>query len=184
MTQKKMEVGDLPLNEKLRYFRERENLSRKELAKITNISESSIEKYELGIRKPKIASLELLAHALNTEVFILIGPSYWSNEEQMAWKIEANKNTAYFKFLRNSGFDIINDYDPFMTKSKNNEIAESLIKAVQENNVNAFSYFVITKNNKTFYLTNDSFYELQEDVLNYIYTALDKYDFRNNKDPD
>lgn len=50
--------------EKIKYFRTLNNMTQKELGKITGIGEATIRKYELGIRNPKAEQLKKIADAL------------------------------------------------------------------------------------------------------------------------
>lgn len=61
------------LQERLKQLREERNLSKIEIAKCLNISQSTYGKYELGKRKPDIDTLERLAVFFNVSIDYLLG---------------------------------------------------------------------------------------------------------------
>jgi transcriptional regulator with XRE-family HTH domain len=61
------------LQERLKQLREERNLSKIEIAKCLNISQSAYGKYELGKRKPDIDTLDRLAVFFNVSTDYLLG---------------------------------------------------------------------------------------------------------------
>ena len=63
--------------------RKQKGYSRKKLAQLSGVSQSSIKCYETGVRNPKIESLRKLAFCLNVSVDYLAGMSDvpWGNEK-------------------------------------------------------------------------------------------------------
>lgn len=58
------ELAHMAFKDKLKFIRIRKNISRKDLSKKSGISESAIQKYELGIRLPKIDTIKKIAVSL------------------------------------------------------------------------------------------------------------------------
>lgn len=54
--------------EKIRYFRQMQDISLEVLAERTGIHEETIKKYELGYRNPKLKQIKRLAEGLNVSV--------------------------------------------------------------------------------------------------------------------
>jgi transcriptional regulator with XRE-family HTH domain len=68
--------GDtMTVGEKIRIFRLEKNLTQKELAIMCRYSESAIRNYELGNRTPNIDQLQIIADALQINVYALADPS-------------------------------------------------------------------------------------------------------------
>lgn len=53
------------LGQKIRFYREKQNIGQEHLAALSHISVSTIRKYESGDRNPKEDQIERLAHALH-----------------------------------------------------------------------------------------------------------------------
>lgn len=69
-------------------LRERFNITQKELAKILNLSQNAISKYENGITEPDIKTLILIADTFNVTIDWLVGRNtnnqkkYFTDEEK------------------------------------------------------------------------------------------------------
>lgn len=63
------------IGERIKDLRTKNQLTQKELSKITGISEISIRKYESGDRTPKIDAIEKLSTAFNVQIDYIIGRS-------------------------------------------------------------------------------------------------------------
>lgn len=61
----KMEIGEL-----IREIRKQNKLTQAQLGDRIGVGGAAIRKYELGIRKPKFDTLEIIANALNVDPFI------------------------------------------------------------------------------------------------------------------
>lgn len=82
----KMTVG-----ENIKQIRKQKGLTQKSLGELLSVSEGMIRQYELGIRKPKIETIEKIASALGVSIFTLYGEEYqktplseYSTEELLA----------------------------------------------------------------------------------------------------
>ncbi|NFG60035.1 helix-turn-helix transcriptional regulator [Clostridium botulinum] len=60
------------IGEKIKSIRVKKNMSRKDIAKKSGISEISIRKYEKGERNPKLENIKNIAKALNISIYELI----------------------------------------------------------------------------------------------------------------
>lgn len=65
----------MTIGEKIRKFRLEKNLTQKELAIMCRNSESAIRNYELGNRTPNMDQLQVIADALQINVYALADPS-------------------------------------------------------------------------------------------------------------
>lgn len=65
----------MTIGEKIRKFRLEKNLTQKELAIMCRNSESAIRNYELGNRTPNMDQLQVIADALQINVYALSDPS-------------------------------------------------------------------------------------------------------------
>lgn len=65
----------MTIGEKIRKFRLEKNLTQKELAIMCRNSESAIRNYELGNRTPNLDQLQVIADALQINVYALADPS-------------------------------------------------------------------------------------------------------------
>lgn len=65
----------MTIGEKIRKFRLEKNLTQKELAIMCRNSESAIRNYELGNRTPNMDQLQVIADALQFNVYALADPS-------------------------------------------------------------------------------------------------------------
>lgn len=86
-----MEIG-----EKIKELRKEKGLTQKKLGELCGMADTTIRQYELGIRNPKIKTLEKIATALDVNVQYLIG-----------W----DENKSYESNLSNLPSDLIFDYD-------------------------------------------------------------------------
>lgn len=59
---------EVPIGERIKEARKQKGMTQKELGIMTNIGEATIRKYELGIRKPKLETVSLIALALGYNV--------------------------------------------------------------------------------------------------------------------
>ena len=80
----------------LKYFRMREGLSQRELAKRIGISSSTISMYEIGAREPDFETEELLADFFNTDLDTLRGIDREMQERQgrEVAKVLSDENTG------------------------------------------------------------------------------------------
>lgn len=60
--------------QKIKKLRQSRNLSQKELAIMSSMSEPAIRNYELGNRTPSVQQLEKIASALNVSIYVLSDP--------------------------------------------------------------------------------------------------------------
>lgn len=65
----------IQFNKRLKFLREDSGLSQSELAKLIQISKSSINMYERGEREPKFETLEIIADYFNVDMDYLLGKS-------------------------------------------------------------------------------------------------------------
>lgn len=82
----------LQFDKRLKSLREESGLSQSELAKLVQISKSSINMYERGEREPKFETLEILADYFNVDMNYLLGTSDVRNRYQQ--EILSQKNTS------------------------------------------------------------------------------------------
>ena len=84
MYNRMMEVipGVIQFNKRLKFLREDSGLSQSELAKLIQISKSSINMYERGEREPKFETLEIIADYFNVDMDYLLGKSDIRNRYQ------------------------------------------------------------------------------------------------------
>ena len=80
MYNRMMEVipGVIQFNKRLKFLREDSGLSQSELAKLIQISKSSINMYERGEREPKFETLEIIADYFNVDMDYLLGKFFSS----------------------------------------------------------------------------------------------------------
>lgn len=71
----------MDIGSKIKELRSKKNLTQKELARISEIAEITIRKYENGERKPKIEQLQKIAKVLDVTVDELLGHSNDSFED-------------------------------------------------------------------------------------------------------
>ena len=60
------------LGEKLKLYREKHNMTQKEIARILGVEPGTISKYELGITEPNIEPIKKLAEIFNVTIDELI----------------------------------------------------------------------------------------------------------------
>lgn len=82
----------LQFDKRLKSLREESGLSQSELAKLVQISKSSINMYERGEREPKFETLEILADYFNVDMNYLLGTSDIRNRYQQ--EIISQKKTS------------------------------------------------------------------------------------------
>lgn len=79
------------IGDRIKNLRKKLEISQKDLSDKTNISVSSINKYEMGIRKPKIETLQKIATALNTDLLSLTGAN------EVFKELDINPEKVYMK---------------------------------------------------------------------------------------
>lgn len=70
----------MTVGENIKQIRKQKGLTQKSLGELLSISEGMIRQYELGIRKPKIETIEKIASALQISPFELMGYDYWDKK--------------------------------------------------------------------------------------------------------
>lgn len=70
----------MTVGENIKQIRKQKGLTQKSLGELLSISEGMIRQYELGIRKPKIETIEKIASALQISPFELMGYDYWDEK--------------------------------------------------------------------------------------------------------
>ena len=111
-----MEVipGVIQFNKRLKFLREDSGLSQSELAKLIQISKSSINMYERGEREPKFETLEIIADYFNVSIGYLLGQSnqeyFLKSEECSDFKnrfklLCKDRNLTYYKVSIDCHFD-------------------------------------------------------------------------------
>lgn len=82
--------------EAIRYYRKKKKLTQEELAKLCGTSSGMIRQYELGLRNPKIETIEKIAQALSVKIIDIypITPDEWVKTEQSK-NIMRNNNSQY-----------------------------------------------------------------------------------------
>lgn len=73
--------------ERIRQIRKRLRFTQQEVADKAGIAVNSIRNYESGKRKPNISQLQEIAHALEVDLFEILGAPPWSEAAQDAAKI-------------------------------------------------------------------------------------------------
>lgn len=87
----------LNLGEKLKSIRKERKLSQKELAEMSGVSLSAIQKFENGIRKPKLESIKNIAKSLQIDVYeLLIDDEIESNLLESKKDFLADNKTKYY----------------------------------------------------------------------------------------
>lgn len=71
------------IGEKIREIRKNNNLTQKDLAKLSGIAEITIRKYENNERNPKKEQIEKIAKALKVTPFEIMGYDYWDKSKDM-----------------------------------------------------------------------------------------------------
>lgn len=93
------------IGEKIKSIRLKKNMSRKDIAKKSGISEISIRKYEKGERNPKLENIKNIARALNVNIYELIKDE---NLEESLKQISSDAILPLIKFYKNNEDLIIN----------------------------------------------------------------------------
>lgn len=70
----------MTIGEKIKQIRKEKGLTQKALGELLSISEGMVRQYELGIRNPKIETIEKIASALKISPFEIMGYSYWDEK--------------------------------------------------------------------------------------------------------
>lgn len=70
----------MTVGEKIKQIRKEKGLTQKALGELLSISEGMVRQYELGIRNPKIETIEKIASALKISPFEIMGYSYWDEK--------------------------------------------------------------------------------------------------------
>ena len=83
-------------HERLKYLREKENISREHLAKSPDITYSALSKYETGKREPDFEILQKIANFFNVSTDYLLGLS-----ENISPLSQADKDEAEFQAFIN-----------------------------------------------------------------------------------
>lgn len=194
------EILKLPISKKIKRLRELNGISQRELSKATGISESSIQKYELGARIPKVSSLEKIAKALN------VAPGFLVNlkddfldgaASNKAIKIQ-RKNISLTEFIKSMDYTV----KPFAVfKPKKRDV---LLKEIEKNpdedqrkNAVAFMentnddefitmlpYYIFENENEKYYMYDDDFTELVNEVETLIRDYLKQKDIKAKKNID
>ena len=71
MEKKTHSISTYGLPERLKYLRERRNLSQTELAKASQVSQSTIAQIESGRKDPSISTIKKIASALDVHIAVL-----------------------------------------------------------------------------------------------------------------
>lgn len=87
-----MTIGD-----KIRYFRQMQAMSLKQLAERTGIHPETIKKYELGYRNPKVEQLKKIAGGLNISVIEFLDIEIKTEKDLIA---VLKKVSPFFKWER------------------------------------------------------------------------------------
>lgn len=95
------ELFDMTFGERMKYYRELQNFSQNDLAKVTDIPIGTLQKYEIDSRNPKIDVVKKISSALNVSVYDLIELECSSKNDTLAIISQPN----VLKFL----FDAISD---------------------------------------------------------------------------
>lgn len=99
------EIYLMSLPERLKFFRLSSNISQTQLSKLTGVSESSIQKYELGIRTPKIQTLEKFANSLEIPLNLFYNTGLYENEVEKFQNI-MDRERMFFSYLNSLGYTI------------------------------------------------------------------------------
>ena len=91
----------MDIGQRIRMYRERKGLSRKELAEMSGVAEISIAQYELGKRQPRIEQIKKIAQALQIDPYILITAQDYPKEYYEKWLEYAD---PIFKYLYSLGY--------------------------------------------------------------------------------
>ncbi len=70
----------MTVGENIKRLRKERKLTQKKLGELSGVSEAMIRQYELGLRKPKIQTLNKIANGMNLDTNFLIGTDYEYNE--------------------------------------------------------------------------------------------------------
>lgn len=114
------------IGESLKYWRNKKNLTQKQLAELANISEISIRKYESNERKPKIDTIARIAESLGISIGDLDKEYMYMRQDKHEAQHLVYQLEQFIKNVQNGDFsdDI---------KNKNTLKAKELIK--QSNNL-------------------------------------------------
>lgn len=156
------ELRSLALKDRIKFIRMQREMTRKELASLTGISESAIQKYELGIRVPKIDALHKIADVLDINVNYLYIPELnnVSDSEKDKFHNISEKNTSFYVYLNSLGYEVFSF--PYCPTPDTIHV-----------------YSKLKDNDKEYYLPPGKLEELQSQLNDYIDYFLHKY----NKDP-
>ncbi len=67
----------MTVGEKIKQYRKERKLTQKKLGELAGSSEAMIRQYELGLRNPKIETIEKIADALSVKVLDIMGFTYF-----------------------------------------------------------------------------------------------------------
>ena len=93
----------------LKYFRERENLSQKELAEKLGISASTISMYEVGSRQPNFEMEEAIADFFNVDLNTLRGKQVPEDNETLQSLMNAYMHNDFLRSITNEEAQMIKD---------------------------------------------------------------------------
>ncbi len=177
-----MEIGD-----SIRIYRKKAGLSQKELAHLSGLSETVINNYENGRRKPKLETIVKIASALHTEVYCLLDPCEKNINEFIFNLSETYKGfTAY---LAAAGYsvtyysqDVYGSEDEIIKKVFEHELDRSqlqnIFEARNDDNktiVAVNSGYELTKDNQTIRISAEEFTRLAIEFKDYLDFRVQRY---------
>ncbi len=184
------QIADIPLKTKIKFFRETKNMSRKELSDKTGISVSAIQKYELGVRTPKLETLKAITDALELPVMLFFSEDYWDNAYPDI-KEDVDRIKAFKNIITCMGYDI-EEYSRFekMTKDDFKDAYEKMNgdeKKYYDDILNkqgyiegeSFYYLIYNKSEK-YYVTERAFLSIQKDIENSIIKSFKKHNIKKD----
>ena len=122
----------------LKYLREREGLSQRDLAEKLNISKSTISMYEMGKRHPKFEDEEAIADFFNVDLNTLRGRRIYEDDDELYARarriVELYKNVSP-ETLDNPKLDLqIKEFvDLFInTSSADRDAVLTILKSLQQ----------------------------------------------------
>lgn len=190
------DLDGMPIKDRIRYMRMIRGLSRKEFSAKSGISVSAIQKYELGIRSPKLDTLIKIAKALD------ISLEYLYHEELLDGMFSDNQKyiepkVNFIAYVNTLGYTVESTMiQRKVSKDELLSLANSRSGKQRDEFLNMFkdelneygyvlsnkSYYLIVKDDNTFYLPITTFDTLKDETEEFISDFISKHS-ENLKDP-
>ena len=179
----------MTVGENIKRLRKEHKLTQKKLGELSDVSEAMIRQYELGLRKPKIQTLNKIAKGLNLDVNFLIGTDYeYGNKCFRETDTLVKRLDSFIAFIKSMDYLVNDKIENVRMPISNfsNDLKASIPKShIKNDNIigeyvegESFCYELI-KNKKILELGENELEQIMNDTIDFIEFSLWKLDQQN-----